>query len=151
MYYLEKQMEVLSDLENANVLGRILAHTEEFDGQPEAYASFFQAVSPFRGHITYSGTNVSIDRYMSGAIALGPPAVSKPPPPYIHGTSADALCNSKSICKPVTKVDTPVKMPSIPTGPRTTCGKRCHKCRQLGHIRRECPKRQGKKKIFFRK
>ena len=141
-------MEVLSDLENANVLGRILAHTEEFDGQPEAYASFFQAVSPFRGHITYSGTNVSIDRYMSGAIALGPPAVSKPPP-YIHLTYADALRNSKSICKPLTKVDTPVKMPSIPTGPRTTCGKRCHKCHQLGHIRRECPKRQGKKKVFF--
>jgi len=117
-YYLEKRMEVLSDLKNANVLGHILTHTKEFDGHPEAYASFFQAVSPFCGHITYSGTNVAIDRYMSGAIALSPPAVSKPPPPYIHLTYADTLRNSKSICKPLTMVDKP---PSIPNGPCSTC------------------------------
>ena len=149
-YYLEKHMEVLSDLKNANILGRILAHTEEFDRQPEAYAAFFQAISPFHGHITYSGTNISIDCYMSGAIALGPPAISKPPP-YVHLTYADALHNSKSICKPLTKDDIPVKMPSIPTGLHTTHGKCCHKCCQLRHIRRECPKHQGKKKVFFHK
>jgi len=148
MYYLEKRMEVLSDLKNANMLGRILAHTKEFDGHPEAYASFFQAMSPFHRHITYLGTNVAIDRYMSGAIALGPPAVSKPPPPYVHLTYADALCNSKSICKPLTTVD---KLLSIPTRPRSTCGKRCHKCRVIGHIRHDCPKHQGKKKVFFHK
>jgi len=146
MYYLEKRMEVLSDLENTNVLGHILAHTEEFNGHPEAYASFFQAVSPFRRHITYLGTNVAIDCYMSGAIALGPPTVSKPPPPYIHLTYADALRNSKSICKPLTTVN---KLPSIPTRPCSTCGKRCHKCRVIGHIRRNCPKHQNKKKVFF--
>jgi len=139
-------MEVLSDLENANILGRILAHTEEFDGHPEAYASFFQAVSPFCGHITYSGTNVAIDRYMSGAITLGPPAISQPPPPYVHLTYADTLRNSKSICKPLTTIKKP---PSVPTGPRSTRGKRCHKCHVLRHIWCECPKRQGKKKVFF--
>jgi len=146
MYYLEKRMEVLSNLENANVLGCILAHTEEFDGHPKAYASFFQAVSPFHRHITYLGTNIAINRYMSGAIALGPPAVSKPLPPYVHLTYADALRNSKSICKPLTTVE---KLPSIPTGLRSTCGKRCHKCCVLRHIRHDCPKRQGKKKVFF--
>jgi len=146
MYYLEKRMEVLSDLENTNVLGCILVHTEEFDGHPEAYASFFQAVSPFRGHITYSGTNIAIDRYMSGAIALGPPTVSKPLPSYMHISYADTLRNSKSICKPLTTVEKP---PSIPTGLCSTHGKRCHKCRVLGHIQRECPKRQSKKKVFF--
>jgi len=133
MYYLEKRMEVLSNLENANVLGCILAHTEEFDGHPEAYASFFQAMSPFRGHITYSDTNIAIDCYMSGAIALGPPTVSKPPPPYMHISYADALRNTQSLCKK--KAPTPItKLPSIPTGPRSTCGKRCHKCHVLGHI-----------------
>jgi len=146
MYYLEKHMEVLSDLENANVLGHILMHTEEFDGHPEAYTLFFQAVSPFRRHITYSGTNVAIDCYMSSAIALGLPAVSRPPPPYVHLTYADTLCNSKSICKLLTTVDKP---PSVPTRPHSPCGKCCHKCRVLGHIRRECPKHQGKKKVFF--
>ena len=146
MYYLKKRMEVLSDLKNTNILGCILAHTKEFNSHLEAYASFFQAMSPFRGYITYLGTNVAIDRYMSSAIALGPPAVSTPPPPYNHLTYADVLRNSKSICKLLTTVDKP---PSIPTGPRSTHGKRCHKCRVLGYIRHECPKRQGKKKVFF--
>ena len=146
MYYLEKRMEVLSDLKNANVLGRILVHTEEFNGHPKAYATFFQAVLPFCRHITYSGTNVSIDCYMSSAIVLSPPAVSKPPPPYIHLTYANALCNSKSICKPV---NTQIKLLPIPTRPCSTHGKCCHKCHILGHIRYECPKRQGKKKVFF--
>jgi len=74
MYYLERRMEALSVLENANVLGRILAHMEDFEGYPEAYATFFRAVAPFHSHITHSSTNTAIDRYMSGAIALSPPA-----------------------------------------------------------------------------
>ena len=148
MYYLEKRMEVLSDLENTNMLGCILAYTKEFNGHPEAYASFFQAMSPFHGHITYSGTNVAIDCYMSSAIALGLPTVSKPPPPYDHLTYADALRNSKSICKPLTTVK---KLPSTPTGPRSTCNKRCHKCHVFRHIRCKCPKHTGKKKVFFHK
>ena len=148
MYYLEKRMEVLSNLKNANVLGHILAHTEEFDSHLEAYASFFQAVSPFCRHITYLGTNVAIDCYMSGAIALSPPAVSKPLPPYVHLTYADALRNSKSICKLLITADKP---PPIPTGLCSTHGKRCHKCCVLRHIRHECPKRQDKKKVFFHK
>ena len=148
MYYLEKRMEVLSNLENTNVLGHILAHTEEFDGHPEAYAAFFQAIAPFRGHITYSGTNVAIDRYMSGAIALGPPAVSKLPPPYMHISYADTLRNTQSLCKK--KAPTPItKLPSIPTGPHSTHGKHCHKCCTIRHIQRECPKHQSKKKVFF--
>jgi len=133
-------------LKGTNVLGRILAHTEEFNGHPEAYTAFFQAVTPFCRHITYLGTNVAIDRYMSSAITLGPPTVSQPLPPYIHLTYADTLCNSKSICKPLTAVNKP---PSISTGPHSTHGKHCHKCCVLGHIRHECPKHQGKKKVFF--
>ena len=136
------------DIKNTNVLGHILMHTEEFNSQPEAYDSFFQAVLPFCGHITYLGTNVNIDHYMSGAIALGLPTVSKPLPPYIYLTYADVLHNSKSICKLLTMVDTQVRSASIPTGPRSTCGKHCHKCHQLRHIRHKCPKRQGKK-VFF--
>jgi len=149
MYYLERRMEVLSALENANVLGHILAHIEDFDGYPEAYATFFHAITPFHGHITYSGTNTAIDHYMSRAIALGLPA---------------------SVC---TSMHTPVHTPSIPSipnadqihilhdhvcdickyqnrkptlaGPHSTKAKRCHKCCQYGHIRCECP---HVKKVF---
>jgi len=148
MYYLKKRMEVLSDLKNANVLGCILAHTKEFDSHPKAYASFFQAVSPFCRHITYLGTKIAINCYMSGAIALGPPAVSKPPPPYMHISYADTLHNTQSLCKK--KAPTVItKAPSIPTRLCSTYGKHCHKCRIIRHIRCECPKHTGKKKVFF--
>ena len=147
-HYLERRMEALSALENANILGRILAHTEEFEGQPEAYASFFRAAAPFHGHVTYSGTNSNIDRYMSGAIAFGPPAgechspVRKPS--YRELTNADIVnaYNSPSFAKIST-----YKAP-IPSGPRSNLRKRCHKCRARGHIRRDCPTR---KYVHFRK
>jgi hypothetical protein len=42
-------MEVLSDLENANILGCILAHHKDFDNNPKAYATFFTKVAPFKG------------------------------------------------------------------------------------------------------
>ena len=119
MHYLEKHMEALSSLENANILGCILAHVEDFKGYPQAYANFFKHAAPFRSHITYSSTNTAIDCYMSGVIALGPPALACTPP-----------------C-----------MKPTPIGPHSTKSKCCHKCRQLGHIRHECT--QDKKKHFF--
>jgi hypothetical protein len=42
-------MEVLSDLENANILGHILAHHEDFDDNPKAYTTFFTKVTSFKG------------------------------------------------------------------------------------------------------
>ena len=82
MHYLEKCMEALSNLENANILGCILAYVEDFDSYPQAYTNFFKHAAPFHGYITYSGTNTAIDRYMSGAIALGPPALACTPLAY---------------------------------------------------------------------
>jgi hypothetical protein len=48
-------MEVLSDLENANILGCIIAYHEEFNDNPKAYVAFFLKVTPFKGYITNSG------------------------------------------------------------------------------------------------
>ena len=148
MHYLEKRMEALSSLENANILGRILTHVEDFKGYPQAYANFFKHATPFCSHITYSSTNTAINRYMSGGIALGlpasaytPPCVCTPdtfPPPYadqiksLHNHSCTLHC---------------YQMKPTPIGPCSTKSKHCHKCHQLGHIRHECP--QGKKKHFF--
>jgi len=136
-------MEALSALKNANVLGRILAHVEDFEGYPEAYATFFRTVAPFHGHITYSGTNTAIDRYMSSAIALGPPAsacrpkfvpVRVPCPlPTDYTNQIRVLHNhARNIRKYQNRKPTPA-------GSRSNKSKRCHKCNQLGHIHRECP------------
>jgi hypothetical protein len=66
-------MEVLSDLKNANILGCILAHHEDFDGNPKAYATFFLKVTPFHGHITNSSRNTTMDPYAADLLAFGPP------------------------------------------------------------------------------
>src|SRR5437879_5460197 len=74
MHYLEHSMEVLSDLENANVLGYILAHHEDFDNNPKAYATFFTKVAPFKGHVTNSSCDTTVDPYATGLISFGLPA-----------------------------------------------------------------------------
>jgi len=145
MYYLERRMEALSALKNANVLGHILAYVEDFDGYPEAYATFFCAVAPFHGHITYSGTNTAIDRYMSGAIALSPPAsactpVCVPCPlPTDYANQIHVLHNHTHDIRKYQN-----RKPTL-AGPHSNKNKRCHKCHQLGHIRCECPRN---KKVF---
>ena len=58
--YLECSMEVLSDLENANILGHIMAHHDEFEGNPKAYTTFFLKVAPFKGQVTNSRCDTSM-------------------------------------------------------------------------------------------
>jgi hypothetical protein len=74
MHYLERSMEVLSDLENANILDCILAHHEDFDDNPKAYATFFTKVAPFKGHVTNSSRDTTVDPYAAGLISFSPPA-----------------------------------------------------------------------------
>jgi len=149
MYYLERHIEALSVLENANILGCILAHVEDFEGYPKAYATFFHAIAPFHGHITYSGTNTAIDCYMSGVVVLSPPASACTPtctpvrmPRIPSITNADQIHilhdHVHDICKYQNRKPTPA-------GPRSNKNKRCHKCHQLRHICRKCP---HVKKVF---
>ena len=149
MHYLEKCMEALSALENANILGRILAHIEDFDGYPKAYANFFKSVAPFHGHITYSSTNTAIDRYMSGTIALGPPASTCTPaftpvrmPDIPSITNADQIRILHDHIRDIRKYQTK----PTPIGPHSTRSKHCYRCHEYSHIRCECT--QGKKKHF---
>jgi len=142
-------MEALSALKNANVLGRILAHMEDFKGYPEAYATFFRAVAPFHGHITYSGTNTAIDHNMSSMITLSlPTSACRPefvpirvpcPLPTNYANQIRVLHNHT---RDIRKYQN--KKPTL-TGLCSTKSKRCHKCHQLGHIRCECPRN---KKVF---
>jgi len=136
-------MEVLSALKNANVLGCILAHIEDFNGYPEAYANFFNAVAPFHSHITYSGTNTAIDRYMSGTIALSPPTSACTPtftlvrvPKTLPITNADQICILHDHVHDIRKYQN--RKPTL-AGPCSTKSKRCHKCHQLRYIRHKCP------------
>jgi len=149
MHYLEKCMEALSALKNANILGHILAHIEDFDGYPKAYANFFKSVAPFHGHITYSGTKTAIDCYMSRAIALGPPTSVCTPtftsicmPDISSITNADHICNLHDYTCDVHMYQ---KKPTL-IGLHSTKSKCCHKCYEYSHIHHKCT--LGKKKHF---
>ena len=65
MKYLEKATEVLSELENANVLGRLLAHLDvlamELDANPSANIRFSNVVNGFEGRIPYSAVNPQLN------------------------------------------------------------------------------------------
>ena len=80
--YLEKAMEVLSELENANVLGRLLAHTDQLTEalapNPDANAQYTKAIKGFSGDITESALDLRINRYCSTVEEQG-----KPIPNYI--------------------------------------------------------------------
>jgi len=136
-------MEALSALKNTNILGCILTHMEDFEGYPKAYATFFRAVTPFHGHIMYSGTNTAINCYMSGVIALGLPASACTPThipiciphiPFI--TNADQIRILHDHVHDISKYQN--RKPT-PAAPRSNKSKRCHKCHQLGHIHCKCP------------
>ena len=149
MYYLERRMEALSALENANVLGRILAHVEDFKGYPEAYATFFHAIAPFHSHITYSSTNTAINHYMSRAITLGLPASACTPthtpvcmPRIPSITNADQI---RILHDHVCDIRKYQNRKPTPAGLHSNKNKRCHKCHQLGHIHHKCPR---VKKVF---
>jgi hypothetical protein len=125
--HLDHSLHVLDFLEQANILGQLIAHHDEFDEHPRAYTSFFKATAPFKGHITFSGNNTAVDYSMSAAHSFGLPA---------------SLCYE------------PQSGPSGPSAPRhtpnsshryshsTTCRHhhlQCHRCCKTGHIWRDCP------------
>ena len=171
-HYLECSVEVLSDLENANILGHILAHHKDFDGNPKAYAAFFLKVSLFQGHMTNSGRDTTVDPYAADLMSFGPPAsackpVSKMPRPWL--TYAEALKSSFFAPPRAPRSMLPCYSPRSSRTPSTTStsstsnkswsntyydlkskSKRCYCCKRIGHIRQDCPYKR-KAQVRFRK
>ena len=78
MQYLEKAMEVLSGLENANILGQIMAHNDvmmqELAKTSGAVPYYLEIVRKFEGEVTKSTADTSINPLFS------PPCPSPPSP-----------------------------------------------------------------------
>jgi hypothetical protein len=156
-------MEVLSDLENTNILGHILAHHEDFNDNPKAYAAFFTKVAPFKGHVTNSGRDTTTDPYAAGLISFGPPASACTVSDMYY---TPLLTYAEAVKKSHTPPSVPCALPTMPCAmhnapchdmPRpalstssttssdcSTISRRhrskcCHKCHILRHIRQECP------------
>ena len=67
--HLEKALKVLSDLEDANVLGHLLAHADvidmAFDSNDDHHHAWAQVLLDFRSHITQSTLDPWINPYRS--------------------------------------------------------------------------------------
>ena len=141
-HYLERSIEVLSDLENANILGCIMAHHDEFEGNPKAYTTFFLKVAPFKGQVTNSGRDTSMDLYTDSLLAFGPPAAKVVRDIYTPlKTYAEAV--KKTSCRAPCPAPSTFSATSTLSTTSSTSSKhkykRCHTCQKMGHIRQECP------------
>jgi hypothetical protein len=133
-----------------------LAHHEDFDNNPKAYAAFFTKVAPFKGHVTNSSRDTTVDLYTAGLISFGPPAYACTVSDMYYTlllTYAEAVKKSRTpptmprVMRNVPRHDMPRSALSasfttssnhstISGRHRSKC---CHKCHTLGHIRQECP------------
>ena len=128
MKYLEKALEVLDMLEKANVLGRLLAHldiiTQELDERGASPSSFAKAIRGFQGVIPWSARDTAADPVRTDLNSKGKER------PFWRD-----LVNKRAL-QGKTKRYTG-RLPSL------NHAKRCHRCRQMGHIRQTCPRRDG--------
>ena len=143
MQYLEKAMEVLSSLENTNVVGQIMAHNdvmmEELAETSGAVPHYLEIVRKFEGEVTKSAANTTINTLFS------PPRPSPPSPPQgsFSYPKPPWLQHKAKECK----TSLFRKRPTLSRRPQMTtryldrqpqdrhADWRCHRCHLLGHIR----------------
>ena len=88
-------MEVLSGLENANVIGQIMAHNnvmmEELIDMPGAVPHYLEIVRKFKGEVTKSATDTDINPLFSHPHPSPPPPTQKsyPLPPWLQLKAKD--------------------------------------------------------------
>jgi hypothetical protein len=140
-----------------------LAHHEDFDDNPKAYTTFFTKVAPFKGHITNSGCDTTVDPYAAGLISFGPPASACTVSNIYYTPLLTYAKAVKKSCVPPSTPRAPPTMlyamhyalccdapcPTLSTSSATSSdhstisgrhrSKHCYKCHILEHIRQECP------------
>ena len=89
MQYLEKAIEVLSGLENANVVGQIMAHNdvmmEELADTPGAVPHYLEIVKRFKGEVTKSAADTDTNPLFNCPRPSPPSPTQKsyPLPPWL--------------------------------------------------------------------
>ena len=88
-------MEILSGLENTNVVGQIMVYNniimEELANKPRAVSHYLEIVRKFKGEVTKSAKNTNINLLYSHS-CLSPPPSTKDPhplPPWLCHESRD--------------------------------------------------------------
>jgi hypothetical protein len=165
--YTEKAIEVLSQLENANIVGRLCAHEDDLLRQLTADHKrpdiFFEVLRSYSGPVTVSALDARANPFRAGAKDhhLRPDAQDKPRPDdhvreYCPRCKHAVLPGHNDKCKKeqlrqlaeerlqatADRIEDALrdKLHQRPQSriPLSTY-KRCHKCYKMGHIRAQCP------------
>src|SRR6266849_6218175 len=144
MRYLERAVEVLSELECTNVIGRLLAHldtlSEVLVQDVQAHLQFFNRVSGFQGHIPTSACDLT-KPLMHTNLEVHTRTLSQP----LHNAIHDPYQNKAPLIEPACDPriqharSSPVDVHNRRTRAPVVNRRRCHKCHQVGHIRAYCP------------
>ena len=144
MHYIEKGVEVLSTLENANALGCIFAHKHDITTYllenltPSSYIAYAKICKSFTRHIMHSALDVRM-RHLRG--------MSAPFQNYLEDDQE--LCDQLVQEEQGEPYDySPLHSQSHHPIPvhhnillHVYACKRCHHCHKWGHIRATCPTR----------
>ena len=136
--YSKKALEVLSEMENANVLGRLLAHmdvlTMALASKPNAHFAYIKTIRGFDGDITETVLDPRVNRCCSAIKEQGEPIPDSvfdeqcAKEQHIIDKCEDALECHKRQCRAHAAVF-----------PLHAC-KQCFRCGHFGHIRLHCPR-----------
>ena len=132
-------MEVLSELENANVLGRLLAHTDQLAEalapNPDANAQYIKAIKGFAGDITKSALDPCINHYRSTVEEQGEPI-----PNYILGEEYAKRQCILDDCKATIRRHHEKQQTTHAAVFPVHTHKQCFRCGHYGHICTHCPR-----------
>ena len=146
---MEQAIGTLSELENANILGRLLAHDGDVvqylctHGNPQSYLTYSGLSNSFKGQITRSALDMRVlqrsptpQRIISLPLNankhLEEEKEDKKDLEELEQTLRDRL--HTRISRKRTHVPTNIPL-------HLHAHKRCHRCNQWGHIRATCPDR----------
>ena len=137
--YSEKALEVLSKMENANILGRLLVHMDILSmalaPKPDAHIACIKVIRNFDGDITETALNPRVNRHCSAIQEQGEPISDSvfneqcAKEQRIIDEREDALKHCKRQCRAHAAI--------FPLHAR----KQCFRCGHFGHIRLYCPRR----------
>ena len=136
--YSEKALEVLSEIENANVLGHLLAHmdvlTMALAPKPDAHFAYIKAIRGFDGDITETTLDPRVNCHHFAIKEQGEPIPDSvfdkqcAKEQRILDEHEDALKRCKRQCRTHAAVF-----------PLHVC-KQCFRCGHFGHIHIHCPR-----------
>ena len=139
MKYAEKALEVLSETENANILGHLLAHMDVLSmaltPKPDAHFAYIKAIRGFDGDITETALDPCVNRHRSAIKEQGEPIPDSvfdeqyAKEQRIIDKCKDTLKHHKRQCRAHAAI--------FPLHAH----KQCFRCGHFGHICLYCPRR----------